>query len=483
LVLRNAMFLIVGQVVATPLSILINAVMGRYLGPADFGYLYLVGTFLSFAFLFVQWGQNGTLPTFIARDRSRAGAVLGSALSWRLGFAPIVYGILAALCALLGYSRDLQLALAIAFIGTVIATASSTCQDVVRGFERTDVAAISQVASSLLGALIVVPVLLLGGRLNSVLVAQAFAGLIVLAIIARALRGIGVTRLSVDREILKSLLRDGTAFLVFGVTMVLQPSIDAAFLSRLGSAESVGWQAAASKLIGVLLMPASALVTALYPTLSRLFGSDKRAFEQTTTDALRTAIILAVPLAVGCALYPDLGVQIFSRKAFGPARENLRLLAPYLFLVYLSMPLGVSLAACGRTKIWAGAQALCLVVSAVLDPLLVPRFQAWRGNGGLGICISTCTSEVLMVAAAVALSPRGFWTRSVWKTSGSAALAGLAMAGTAYLTSGITAFVGAPLAALGYLVCLWATGGLGSDQLATIKSIVSRKARRRAPAV
>ena len=39
--------------------------------------------------------------------------------------------------------------------------------------------------------------------------------------------------------------------------------------------------------------------------------------------------------------------------------------------------------AAGRERPWAISQFLCVVVSAALDPILVPWFQAHRGNGGL----------------------------------------------------------------------------------------------------
>jgi len=56
LVFRNTMLLVAGQVLGMPLSIVVNAVMARYLGPEDFGYIYLATTFGGFGFLVVAWG-------------------------------------------------------------------------------------------------------------------------------------------------------------------------------------------------------------------------------------------------------------------------------------------------------------------------------------------------------------------------------------------------------------------------------------------
>ena len=74
LVLRNTAFLAIARALTTPLSLLVNVVAARRLGPQDFGWIYLASTFLSLAFLLVEWGQAATLAGLIARQRARARA-------------------------------------------------------------------------------------------------------------------------------------------------------------------------------------------------------------------------------------------------------------------------------------------------------------------------------------------------------------------------------------------------------------------------
>lgn len=478
LVVRNALFLVVAQAASIPLSILVNALIARRLGPEDFGYFYLASTFVTFGFLLVEWGQNGTLPAFVARDRSRAGEFLGSGLAWRWLTAPLVYGALAVGCRALGYPADLQLALALVALTATIATATSACQDVVRGFERTDIAAYSMVGNQLLMVVLLLPVLWLGGRLPSVLLAFGAANLVVLVFVARSLGPVGVGPLRTRRATMRSLLVDGWPFLFFAFTMALQPNIDAIFLSKLAPAEVVGWHAAARRLLGALVFPASALINALYPTLCRLCGDDPDGFRKTTSGALRTSVVLAAPLALGTALYADDAIRIFSRDAFGPAADNLRVFALFILLVYVSMPLGSCLLAAGRQRAWAFVQMLCVLVSLVLDPLLVPWFQQRTGNGGLGICVATLVSEALMVAGGLWLVPRGIVGRALGGAALHALASGGVMALTAWLLRGVTGFVAAPVAAAAYFAALWAMGGLGGEEMGVLRDAIGKKLRR-----
>ena len=471
LVLRNTLLLVAAQVVATPLSVLVNAVAARALGPTDFGQLYLATTYCSLAFLVVEWGQPTALTGMVARDRSRAGELLGSGLTLRAVLMPLVLLVLIAACVLAGYDRRFLVILLWVSLGSAFVSVASACQDVMRGYERSDVAAASLVGAQLLSALIVVPTLLISGRLPSFLVAQAACAAVGASLLVLLLPTLGVPRISASRRTSHTLWSAGTSFLLFNLILALQPSVDAVFLSKMASPEAIGWQAVARKLTGLLIFPASAMTASLYPTLSRLYAEDRAAFRATAAGALRATPVIAAPIALGCALFPQLGLDLFGQVAYGSAGANLRILAAFVLLLYLTMPLSAALLAAGRQRAWAAAQFGCVALSAALDPLLIPWFQARSGNGGLGVCISTVAGEVLMVAIGLYLLPRGIFDRSHLRSFASVAAAGLAMTAAALALSSLTPYAAAPLALLAYVACLWFTGGLDKAQIGFLYSL------------
>ncbi len=383
-VLRNTTWLVVAQALGAPLAIAVNAVMGRHLGAVDFGYIYLASTFGGLGLHLVEWGQSTALPGLVAVDRGRAGVLLGSTLAWRAGTAILVFGGLAAGCHLAGCDPSLQVAVALVGAALALGSLARACHDAVRGLERVELAALAIAGQPLLTAAIVVPTLLMGGGLRAALGAQVVVAALGLAALALALRPMGISGLAIRGEAMRQVVRAGSPFLVLGVAGAVHPNVDALLLSWLAPPEVVGWHAAAMKLVGALVFPASSLIAALYPTLYRLHAQDRETYRATAVAALRTATILVVPLAAGCALYPEAGVAIFGEAAFGPALGNLRALAPYVLLLYGSMTLGCSLSAAGRQRPWALLQLGGLVVATVLDLLLIPWFQARTGNGGLG---------------------------------------------------------------------------------------------------
>src|SRR5262249_36779596 len=155
--------------------------------------------------------------------------------------------------------------------------------------------------------------------------------------------------------------------------------------------------------------------------------SDATAFVRVTKDALLGTSIVVVPVALGCILYPDIGVAFYDRRLFAAAETNVRVLSIFVFLLYFTMPIGVAILAAGRRRVWSDVQSLCIVVSLALDPFLVVWFQRRYGNGGLGICVTTVISEVIVLACGVWLAPAGLFDWQFWRAFAPITISGVAM--------------------------------------------------------
>jgi O-antigen/teichoic acid export membrane protein len=481
LVLKNTMILMLGQFLGMPLSLLATSLVGRFLGAAAYGLIYVAGTRTVLGFLFVDWGQGQVMAGEIARDRSKAGLLLGTSLVWRLTAALLVYGVLFVWALLEGSSREFQGILLLLTLHSLILTCTAASVDAVRGLERTDVSAYQNVLQPVLQMAIVVPVLWIFRRnVNAALLAQAVVLALVLGYVWWARRRVGIKPLRFSMATLKAFFGPGSAFLAFGLVMVLQPVIDASYLHRMVPAEVVGWNAAAKRLIGPLLIPASVLVGALYPTLSRLYVEDRAAFVKTLRSALRGTMILTFPLAMCCALYGDIGVSLFGKREYAGALPLLVVLAPHLFLMYFSMPLGSSILASQRQRQWTLVQFICVAVSAILDPILIPIFQRRWGNGAIAVCVASVISEVFVVACGVRMAEKGTFDRgfALNMLRGLGACAAMGAVAVLLRWLSLPSLAAAPVALATYFGVLWVVGGLEGEQLDRLRETIRRKLRR-----
>lgn len=472
---KNTFFLTAAQAVTIPISVVSNALIGRYLGPEEFGYLYLATTVCAFAILGLEWGLQGATPALVVRDRAKAGTFLGTGLVWRAMSSLVVSGVLAAVCWLLGYNEGARWAVALSFPLAVLNSVGTGFKDTIRGFERTDIPAYAHVAQQLMMVVVLVPVLMLGGELRALLLSQIAVALVTVYYLKRSLRTVGVAKLSYDSSALKALLKLGTPFVVFSLAMVLGPFINGAFLAKLVPPEVIGWYGVSQRLIGLLIFPATSIVNALYPTLCRLHTEDKAEFVRVTRGALYGVALIAIPASVGCGMFPEVGVSIFGAQEFAGANDHLRLMSLFVFLVYFSMPLGIAILASDRQKIWTVVQCICLVVSVAGNPFLVPYFQRTMGNGAMGTCLTLVISEALVVACGIALVPRGLFDRGLGKSLSLGFVAGAAMVAVAYFTKPISIFLAVPASVLTYALLAWFGGAVQPATVEMIKGTLGRR--------
>jgi len=476
LVARNALWTLLAQLMGMPMSVLLSAVLARGLGPEEFGTLYLATTLIGFAAVLGEVGQAGALPAAVARDHDAAGALVGAAVALRLFVGVGAHAVLVVVALCLGYPAAVKWSLAILTVQTFLGHVGSSATGMARGFERGALVARNTMIGQVLNAAAVIPTVLLGGKLQAVLLAQLGGAVCMTVIDWRLVKALGVRVEAATVARVKRLGREGAGFLLLSLILVLQPNVDAISLSKLAPEAVIGWHAAARRLMGMLVFPASAVTVSLYPSLCRLRVEAPEDMRATVRSSLELVAFLVVPAALGCVFYPDLGIRIFSRTSFGPAETNVQLLAPFVLLVYFSMIIGTYITSLGRQMAWAAAQLACVLVSVVANPLLVPYFQRTRGNGGLGVCISTVVSEALMVAAGSWLAPRGLLDRKLLKSFGCALAGAAVMALVAWRSRApLGPWFSAAAAVVAYVATLRLTGGLGDEHLGFLRDLLRRR--------
>src|SRR5439155_10262480 len=104
LLVRNVAHLAVGQVVTTAIAVLLTAVIGRALEPAQLVIFYTVLAIGSFVYVIVEWGQGTYLVREMARGRIDEPELIGSALLMRLATIVVSSMIAVGIALAMGYS-------------------------------------------------------------------------------------------------------------------------------------------------------------------------------------------------------------------------------------------------------------------------------------------------------------------------------------------------------------------------------------------
>jgi O-antigen/teichoic acid export membrane protein len=470
----NAFHLLLGQIASTALSIALSAALGRTLGPADFGVYFLVLSMSTFAYVVVDWGQSALLIREAARRPDVVGTLLGSSLAFRLAGAAAAVVVTAAAAWTIGYPPRIQWLAGLMVVCTLPLALSQPFGYLFRGRDRMDLDAMVTVVGKALTVAATLSLLLLGGRLGWVIVAQGFGGLGALALAILLGRRIGLQLARPERATLRMLGSEGSSLAVFMVAIAVQPYLDVVILSRLSPPTVVGWYGAARNIIGVLIAPATIVAAASFPQLSRA-ASSAPAFREVLRGALRPLLGLAGLGAVGCFLFADVAVSlVYSRGMFGPAADVLQLYAPALVIFYLDMTLATAATAAGKTRALAVAKLVSVVVSSGLAVLFIPICQARYGNGGLGVVAAFTASEVVMLVACIAVLPRGALARAELLDLARAFVAALGTWFLFHLLPPFTFWLGIPMCVLVFTTLALALGLVSWGELARLARRVKR---------
>ena len=400
---RNVLYLGVGQVVTTVLTIFLSASIARTLGASDFGLLYLLTSIATFAYVFVDWGHGPYIVREVARHPTRSGELMGSAIVVRAAMALVGCAGALATTWLLGYdvrTRVLTAALILAWLPQYLGLSFTW---VFRGRERMDCDALLNVVLKLTTLASSLICLALGGRLLGLVLVTSIAGVTTMIVGVVVYRRLDLPPIRATIDTARELLSDGAPMLAMSLAVAVQPYFDANILYKLTARGVVGWYGAAWNVAGTLVAPAMIIGATMYPRLSRA-ASDHEEFKRALRSAFRPLLFVAVLGAVGTYLFADVAIAlIYSKQKFGSAGAILKAFAPALLLLYVDMMFGHAILAVGKAGRLAIAKVAAVVITTGLEFVLIPFCQARFGNGGIGIMLAMGVGEVAMVTAAMLL--------------------------------------------------------------------------------
>ncbi|SUS07836.1 membrane hypothetical protein [uncultured Defluviicoccus sp.] len=136
------------------------------------------------------------------------------------------------------------------------------------------------------------------------------------------------------------------------------------------------------------------------------------------------------------------------------------------------------LAAVDRQATWVTIQAVALPVKIFLDLALVWSCQNFLENGAVGAAISIAVSEAAIAVAGMRLLPKGTLSRADAGYGARVAFAALTMAAAVWLVRDTSLFLAVLAGVVVYIGMIAAMRAADPDDVALMKSVISRTASR-----
>lgn len=469
---RNILILAGGQMASWVLGIVWLMVVPRRLGPAAIGEYVIATSTAAILGLIVSQGAAPLLTREIARDGSKASQLIAGAILMRLASAVPACIAMSVYIHIVGFGPQRAVLIWLATAIIIAASISGVFSAAFSGIERMEYVAFSGLVANSLVNLIGVGLVLLGGRVLTLLSLGVGMGVLAMALnIYWSRRLFGIAWRGAAQAAMY-VFREGLSFWVMSVFFVVYLWIDLILLSLLVPASVVGWYGVPTQLFGSVLVVASILCTAWFPRIAAAHSIGTESLRGRARPAIEAAIVLSLPIGAGTVLVAAPFVALFYGKEFEGAVPVLVILGLCVVPTFFNMMADQVLAAEGRQTSWVKVIAVATVLNIAANLVLIPYFQA-RGNGAVGAALSLLATEIFELVAAILLLP---WllAPALFRRLARAAGATLLMAAAVFAVSRGGLFVEVAVGAVAFTVFGLLLRVPTSDEVTQLRELAGR---------
>jgi O-antigen/teichoic acid export membrane protein len=507
---RNASVLMVSQLTTWLLTLLLTIFLPRYLGAAQVGKFQFANSIWAVVAVLVTFGTDTLLTKEIARSRTRARGLWRSALILRailfaLGAAGVVLYL-----NFFNYPPATTRVVYILAFSTLFWEFIGACQAVLQGIERMEFISLANIAGKAVNTGLAILMLLLGQDVYVIALVTVLSAAVVLGLEVYFLRRLNVigTQASVHAsggtkqeasaeshvyrgrpfsfDAAVRMLRAGLPYLLSSLFLVAYGQVDVMVISLLLDDRAVGFYGSATQLFGTFLFVPTVLITAVFPTLARMYTQAPDALPAMIRRSFNMMLVLSIPIGFGLLVIADSLVVLLFGPEFAKSGPVLAMLGLVLILTYQNMLIGQFLISTDRQALWTLVLAVATAATIPLDLWLVPLFQRTSGNGAVGGAISFLITEGAMTGLGLFFLPRGMLDRSNFWAALRALAAGLMMVAAIWWCRNLFILLPVVLGAIVYPCLILLLRVLPDEDITLLRnavtSIMARMRGRRAPA-
>jgi PST family polysaccharide transporter len=377
-VLGNAGWLLAEKALRLALGVAVSGLVGRYLGPEQFGVLnYALALVALFAVL-ANVGLDALVVREIARNPAEREVLLGSAFTLKLaGGTLALCGALAAAFFLRGESDSLLwlvLPAALALVFQAFDTVDLWFQSQLKARH----AVVARNAAFLAAAMVKIALV----WLEAPLVAFAWAVFLDAALAAIALAAayrlqrhrITAWRASTAQGLL--LLRQGWPLVLAGFMVAIYLRIDQVMLGQLAGAEALGVYSSAVFLSEPLYLVPMAIVSSAAPALAQVRETDPALYRKRLEQLFRLVVLLSIAMALPVSLFAKPLIILVFGHAYQDAGQVLAVHVWATIFVALGVTSSQYLVLEGLTRISLERTFVGAALNIVLNLLWIPQYGA-----------------------------------------------------------------------------------------------------------
>ena len=401
------------------------------MGAEAIGKLHLALSVWAIGAVFVTFGMDLLLTKEIARDPTKAAALITTTAIIRIPLFMVSFAAVMLYTNLANTPAETVPVIIAIGIGQLIWQFGAACRASFEGLEQMQHISYADIASKAFNTFVSIALLFLGYGVVAIAIVNIGMAVVYTLVMLRPLSKSVELKFEFDLKLVWWMLKAGVPYLfIFGLA-VLYVQVDAIVIANLVNEVTLGWYSAADMLFGTMLFVPSVFITAIFPILSRMHSNESDSLPHVMNRSFNLLLLLSVPIGLGVAVIATPLIVLISGAEFVNSGPVLSVMGIVLMFMYQNILLGRFLISIDRQNTWTIVMGVAVVGTILLDIILVPYFHNNYGNGAIGGAVAYAITEGVMLTFGLYLL-RDNLDRGNISVAARTLIAGIVMAAAVY---------------------------------------------------
>ncbi len=422
------------QIITYVSSFILMIFLPRYLGPEEYGRLYLGISMTGIFTIFVELGCRYSIAKAVSRDHKNAASILVNSVGIRFFFWLASFATLMIIAQFLRYSDEVKTIMFILGIGILWSGLREVLRSFFQGLEKMEYPSYAAIVDRVFMTTAGVTALLLGAKAVVIAVVMVAAEILYFIVSARFAKRLLPALPKIDWKASVAMVKDGMPYFLQSIFGFIYYRIDTVMLSLMAPVATLGWYGASYKFFDTLMFVPNIYSIAVFPVLSRLWRKDNMTVSRILQKSLQYILMIGIPISVATFLFARQIIQyLYGLAGYEPSVLLLQIFAVGLILLYIDWVLCAVVVASDKQKQLSINAFIAIFLNIGLNYFMIPYAQTHFNNGAIGSAVATLLTEVFIMVAMFAILPKDISSRVDIVVYVKTAAAGFAMVGSIML--------------------------------------------------
>ena len=390
----NASWLIGARIIQMLISLFVGILIARYLGPSNYGLINYAGAYVAFFTALCNLGINSIIVKNFVDHPDEQGKMIGSTLVLRFASSALSCGIIFVISLFADAGEPTTILVVVLCSISLIFHIFETFNFWFQSRYESKITAIATFTAYVVTSIYKIILLIMNKNVLWFAFATSIDYIVVAVLLYIFYRKAGGPKLSFSLEKSKQLLSSSYHFILSGLMVAIYGYTDKFMLKQMLNSTEVGYYSTATAICGMWVFVLQAIIDSMYPTIMRLYKTDKVAFERKNKQLYCIVFYVSMLVSVMFSLFATLIIRILYGVDYLGAVSPLRIVTWYTAFSYLGVARNAWIVCENKQKYLKYMYLSAAIINMVLNALFIPIWAA-SGAALASLITQICTSLIL----------------------------------------------------------------------------------------